>query len=99
MRRPFPKEGSRTVLHLLLREPYLWLQYCFFQPVMFQQEYEVAVLSRRLKMALRLTPLLFLYAYSPTLILRLVIAGLHPEWYPSYGTPLLMPLSAGMGWF
>ena len=87
------------MLHLLLREPYLWLQYCFFQPVVFQREYEAVALSQRLKMALRLTPLLFLYSYSPALVLRIILYHLRPEWYPSYGTPLLLPLSADMGWF
>jgi uncharacterized protein len=80
-------------------EPYHWLQCCFFQPVRFEQEFELRALSSRLKMLLRLVPLLFLYSFSPAIIVRLFLASLQPDLYPQYGIHLLVPLSVSTAFF
>jgi hypothetical protein len=83
----------------LINEPYLWLQRCFFQPVKFKEEFETTTISQRLVMLLRLMPLLFLYAYTPALLIRLVLFSLHPDFYPLYGFKVFTPLNADVGWF
>jgi hypothetical protein len=70
--------------HAIVLEPYLWLQSCFFQPVRFKHDFETAGLSQRLLMILRLVPILFLYAYTPALIIRIVLYMQRPDFYPSY---------------
>jgi uncharacterized protein len=85
--------------HDLIAEPYLWLQYCFFQPVRFQQEIAAQALGARLKMMLRLTPLLFFYSYTPAILLRIIIYTLHPGFYPDYMLHSFTPLNMTVGWF
>lgn len=85
--------------HYLIAEPYLWLQYCFFQPVRFQQEFAVQALVARLKMMLRLIPLLFLYSYTPAILLRIIIYTLRPDLYPDYMLHSFTPLNMTVGWF
>ncbi len=85
--------------HYLIAEPFLWLQYCFFQPVRFQQELVARALVARLKMVLRLTPLLFLYSYTPAILLRIIIYTLRPDFYPDYRLHAFTPLSPSLGWF
>src|ERR1700680_1104481 len=67
------------IQRMFLLEPYLWLQCCFFQPMRFKNTFEAKGLSQRLLMMLRLTPLLFLYSYTPALIIRIIIYVLRPD--------------------
>jgi hypothetical protein len=82
-----------------IAEPYLWLQSCFFQPVRFKQSLESQRVSERLTMMGRLTPLLFLYSYTPALITRILIYSLHPDLYPHYTLQALIPFNPVVGWF
>ena len=79
--------------HIFVLEPYLWLQSCFFQPVRFKHDFETVSLTQRLLMMLRLVPILFLYAYTPALIIRIVIYIMYPDLYPSYAVHHFVPLS------
>jgi hypothetical protein len=79
--------------HAFVLEPYLWLQSCFFQPVRFKHDFENAGLSRRLLMMLRLVPILFLYTYTPALVVRIFIYIIRPDLYPSYMIHSFVPLS------
>jgi len=81
----------------LISTPYLWLQCCFFQPLKFKQDFESKLLSQRLVVMLRLMPLLFLYAYTPALVIRIIIYALRPDLYSNYG--VLMPLNPMVAWF
>jgi AAA ATPase domain len=92
------KKVSR-IRRLFVLEPYLWLQRCFFQPVEFKRAFETVRLPQRLIMMLRLTPLLFLLAYTPALIVRIVIYLLRPDLFPYYAIHKFAPLSPGIGWF
>jgi len=85
--------------HYLIAEPFLWLQYCFFQPVRFRQEIAARTLAARLKMMLRLTPLLFLYSYTSAILLRIIIYTLRPDFYPDYMLHSFTPLNMTVGWF
>ncbi len=84
---------------LFINEPYAWLLCCFFQPVRFEQEFELRALSSRLKMLLRLVPLLFLYSCTPALLVRIFLYGVQPGLYPLYGVEFLAPLSVNTAWF
>src|SRR5260370_3215823 len=92
-------EKERSIRRLFVLEPYLWLQCCFFQPVRFKHDFEMVSLPQRLVMMLRLTPLLFLYSYTPALITRIVIYMLRPDLYSSYAIYRFVPLSPAIGWF
>ncbi len=81
----------------LISTPYLWLQCCFFQPLKFKQDFESRLLSQRLVVMLRLMPLLFLYSYTPALVIRIIIYTLRPDLYSNYG--VLTPLNPMVGWF
>ncbi|HEV7235293.1 MAG TPA: hypothetical protein VGN15_03870, partial [Ktedonobacteraceae bacterium] len=85
--------------HDLIAEPFLWLQYCFFQPVRFRQEIAARALAARLKMMLRLTPLLFFYSYTTAILLRIIIYTLRPDFYPDYMLHSFTPLNMTVGWF
>lgn len=74
-------------------EPYRWLQCCFFQPVRFEQEFELRAFLSRLKMLLRLVPLLFLYSFTPAILVRILVYSLQPAFYPQYGADLMPPFS------
>jgi hypothetical protein len=87
------------VLQILINEPYLWFQRCFFQPVKFEQEFETNDVSQRLVMLLRLMPLLFLYAYTPAVLIRIMLFSLHRDFYPLYGFKVFTPFNANIGWF
>jgi hypothetical protein len=82
-----------------IAEPYLWLQSCFFQPVRFKQSLASQRLSERLTMMGRLTPLLFLYSYTPTLIIRILIYSLRPDLYTHYPVQAPTPFNPVVGWF
>ena len=45
-----------------------------------------------------MTPLLFLYSYSPALIIRIVIYLLRPDLYPHYVIHPFITLSPAIGW-
>lgn len=87
------------IRRIILLEPYLWLQCCFFQPMRFKNTFEAKGLSQRLLMMLRLTPLLFLYSYTPALIIRIIVYVLRPDLFPYYGTPAVVPFSPDIWWF
>src|SRR6266852_2997144 len=87
------------IRRLFVLEPYLWLQCCFFQPVRFKHDFEMVSLPQRLVMMLKLTPLLFLYSYSPALIIRIIIYLLRPDLYPHYVIHPFIALSPAIGWF
>src|SRR5260370_27773720 len=89
----------RNIQRLFVLEPYSWLQRCFFQPVRFKHDFETRSLPLRLVMMLRLTPLLFLYSYTPALLIRIVIYMLRPDLYPQYEIHMFVPLSPSIGWF
>ena len=82
-----------------IAEPYLWLQRCFFQPVRFKQSLASQRLSERLTMMGRLTPLLFLYSYTPALIIRILIYSLSPDLYTHYPVQAPIPFNPIIGWF
>lgn len=77
-------------------EPYLWFQYCFFQPIGFEEAFETSVLRERLLMMLKLTPLIFLYSYPPALITRILALWLKPDLYSYYHATPFVPLNPGM---
>src|SRR5215471_749865 len=66
------KGRSKGMRRFFISIPYLWLQCCFFQPLKFKQDFESKLLSQRLGVMLRLMPLLFLYAYTPALVIRII---------------------------
>jgi uncharacterized protein len=68
----------------IIVEPSKWLAYCFFQPSRFSREIEVQSRSVRLKRMLRIALPLFLYAYLPTLLLRLIFGFFLPRVYSNY---------------
>src|SRR6266852_2712024 len=92
-------EKKYGIRRLFVLEPYLWLQCCFFQPVRFKHDFEMVSLPQRLVMMLKLTPLLFLYSYSPALIIRIIIYLLRPDLYPHYVIHPFIALSPAIGWF
>src|SRR5215472_12333662 len=92
-------EKARSIRRLFVLEPYLWLQCCFFQPVRFKHDFEMRSLSQRLIMMLRLTPLLFLFTYTPVLIIRIIIYLLRPDLYPHYAIHPFSTLSPAIGLF
>ena len=93
-------DKAHKIQRLFVLEPYFWLQCCFFQPVRFKHDFEVMSLPQRLVMMLRLTPLLFLYAYTPALIIRILIYILRRDLYSDhYMIHAFVPLSPDIGWF
>jgi uncharacterized protein len=91
-------EKEHGIRRLFVLEPYLWLQCCFFQPVRFKHDFEMVSLPQRLVMMLRLTPLLFLYSYTPALIIRILIYLLRPDLYPHYVIHPFITLNPAIGW-
>ncbi len=83
----------------LISEPYHWLQRCFFQPTKFRQEIETSIVAQRLIMMLRLVPLLFLYAYTPAIITRIILYSLRPSLFDYYAVKAFVPFNPGIGWF
>src|SRR3989442_6132 len=92
-------ENTRSIRHLFVLEPYLWLQSCFFQPVRFKHDFEARDLTQRLVMMQRLTPLLFLYAYTPALVIRILVYAFRPDLYPHYAIHTFVPFSPDISWF
>ncbi len=89
----------RYIGHEFFVIPYLQLQYCFFQPVRFNQSLGPQGLTQRLSTILKLIPVIFLCALPPTILLRVGIFLLMPDLFPHYVLHTFTPFAPTLLWF
>lgn len=90
---------ARSIGHKFLLAPYLQLQYCFFQPVRFNQNLGSQGLLQRLSTILTLIPVIFLCAFPPTIIVRVAIFLFMPDLFPHYAIHNFTPFAPMLLWF
>ncbi len=89
---------ARSIKKFLLAS-YMQLQYCFFQPVLFNQNLGTQGPLQRLSTILKLIPVIFLCAFPPTIMLRIGIFLLMPELFPHYVLHGFTPFDPTLLWF
>src|SRR6266516_8224819 len=67
------RDGKHT-WHYVLVEPFIWLFYCFFQPIRFKNEFEVQGLWDRVVLMLRLALPLFLLSYPLACVVQIILS-------------------------
>ncbi len=90
---------ARSIGYKFFFLPYLQLQYCFFQPVRFNQSLGSQGLLQRFSAILKLIPVIFLCAFPPTILLRVGIFLLMPELFPHYTLHNFTPFASILLWF
>ena len=89
---------ARSIKQFFLAS-YIQLQSCFFQPVRFNQSLGSQGPLQRLSTIAKLIPVIFLCAFPPTIVLRIVLLLLMPDLFPHYVLHSFAPFDPTILWF
>ncbi len=69
------RRSSKKTWHYIVVEPFLWLFYCFFQPLRFRSEFEVQSFWKRIVPMLRLALPIFFLTYPFSFAVQLILSS------------------------